>query len=193
MTAFRLFTIFPGRNLLVVRACSSTSASRDTVQVVPQGRVLSSILFKKVMDACSLMQQENMARMTVYAGDLVIWCVGESRQTRAVQTSFQKAISAVSSQLKNVGLSVYLSRTIVVYRTHGRLQPRQVPLFLDSQIDNCTLAETSLHVPPGMWVYNAIHSRFNGHNSQRTCGASPSLFTNIVLPRSSAMGQLETV
>lgn len=43
-------------------------------------------------------------------------------------------MSAISTRLEKLGLSVSPSRTAsIVYRPRGRLNPAQVPLFLDDQ------------------------------------------------------------
>lgn len=47
----------------------------------------------------------------VYTDELVIWCVGESRQSLTDQKSLQKALSAVSYRLKDLDLSVSPSKT----------------------------------------------------------------------------------
>lgn len=120
-----------------MRTCSLTSMSRDIVEGVSKRCVLNSLLFNVVMAALTRVfscSTELSVRMAVCADDLFIWCVDESRQSRSVRTSLQKALSAVSSRRKDLSPSVSLSKTAsMIYRPQGRIEPGQVPIFLDGQ------------------------------------------------------------
>lgn len=76
--------------------------------------------------------------MTIYADDIAIWCVGASCHATPICVSLQRAVSAVSSRLTNLGLSVSPAKTAsLLFRWRGRLRLTSLPPFLNGRMIQC--------------------------------------------------------
>lgn len=84
------------------------------MQGVPQGSVLSRLLFNVVMAVLpiALPKEKHIpVNVAIYADDIVLWCVGQSSRATTIRASLQDALSTVSSCLAGLGLTASPTET----------------------------------------------------------------------------------
>lgn len=100
----RFIRVFLTDRFMQVRIENVFSSKRTVVRGVPQGSVLSPILFNVAMSALpsTLKSHRSKARLSIYADDLCIWLTGY--QTKRLHVIAQHAVSSVQAYLSTVGL-----------------------------------------------------------------------------------------
>ncbi|XP_077514883.1 uncharacterized protein LOC144125401 [Amblyomma americanum] len=92
-----------------VRAGGATSTPQALTRGVPQGSVLSPMLFNLVMAQLPTCLPDGLklpVRIAIYADDIALWCRGPRRQRDQVIKNVQRAITRVGSYLERVGLQL---------------------------------------------------------------------------------------
>lgn len=93
----------------VVRSCGIPSNSRKAAPGVPQRSVLSPLLLNIAIAALPSSVSNSAGlplQMAVYADDVAPWSIGTSARAQAIRARLQNSLSAVSSRLNELGLTV---------------------------------------------------------------------------------------
>nr|XP_054928105.1 uncharacterized protein LOC129385499 [Dermacentor andersoni] len=115
-----------------VRVGRELSEPRDITAGIPQGSVLSPLLFN--MELAGLPASLPAAtrfptRCSIYAVDVALWVRRPRRSTPAIRRSLQEALDAVVSYLGSIGLRVSATKTeaLLIHRlASARLQLKQL-------------------------------------------------------------------
>lgn len=108
---FHWLADFLRQRTVSVRCQSGTSPDVMLTHGVPQGSVLSPVLFNLVMVSLKLCLHRKV-HISIYADDICIWTVGKSRP--AIRNRLQGSLSRIKQHLTEIGLDLSAEKTAVL-------------------------------------------------------------------------------
>lgn len=124
-----------GRKLFVRTRDGDTDAV-DLPQGVPQGSVLSPVLFNLVMADLNRCAHRKV-KVSLYADDVCIWTIGKSRP--AIQRRLQRTLDSIAEYFARAGMDISSEKSVVLPFTRKRMST--FPL----RIGDSTLSQVTRH------------------------------------------------
>ncbi|XP_049271245.1 uncharacterized protein LOC125758265 [Rhipicephalus sanguineus] len=125
-----------GRTLRV-RVGRSTSSPRSVMTGVPQGSVLSPLLFNLVLAALPAaipVDSTCPAQCSIYADNVALWACGPRRHLPAIRRSLQQTLDgAASRHPSSRGIGLQVSPTKIGLMVHPRAAAREQKLILNGR------------------------------------------------------------
>lgn len=118
---------FLSNRRLHVKLHGFTSSARLVTQGVPQGSVLSPLLFNVALaELPQYLPQPGLLELhvAIYADDIVLWCSGPTSVGRTVRDTLQCGLDATSGYFSAVGLAISPSKTSsIAYLSDFKIRP----------------------------------------------------------------------
>lgn len=134
---YKFIASFLQRRTFHVKIAGHTSSPRDSSQGVPQGSVLSPLLFNIVMAGLpsALPKGDTIAvNCAIYADDVALWCTGPTRISTTIQAKLQQSLNTTAAFLYHAGLTLSVTKTSALsYRPRARLKGKFSSLRVDGK------------------------------------------------------------
>lgn len=118
----------------VVRGCGTISSLGKVTESVPQGSVLNPLLYNlatAVLPGAISFQSLLPVRISIYADNIALWCVGRSNRAQAIRASIEKCPTAVYSRLRKLSVLVLTEKMPSIHYRRSECFPSScLPRFL---------------------------------------------------------------
>lgn len=185
-----------------VKVDNHYSKQRKTERGVPQGSVLSPLLFSAAISSLPQAIQgdgcpEHKVHLAVYADDVALWIVAPVCERREAVEELQRAISNVVYHLQQLGLEVSPEKTKMIKHAaktrhfqpslyiHGeKLKREKVATYLGIQLDSrISFGPAATYAVRGMRQHTNILRRLCGYSWGTSQAMMLQLYHGLVLSR----------